>query len=176
MRRSAILVSMILLAAAVAAGPALADEPGPSAHLTFTLDGPTVAHSVPSVVELVASGDGAVVSVTTGTRLPIPTRSHSGDESADEGAVQFSYQQVGLAIHARTQAADDGRMRVAGTLEVSGLAAGFVPGDLEPPPVVSTSSCSFDVALADGETARIIRLAGADGDLLTVHLELAVLD
>ncbi len=176
MGRREILVSITLLAAAVAAGPALADEPGPSARLKFTLDGPVVEHPVPSVVELVASGDGAVVSVTTGARLPIPTRSASGVESADDGAVGFSYQQVGLAIHARTHATDDGRMRVAGTLEVSGLAAGFVPGDLDPPPVVSTSSCSFDVVVADGGSARIVRLARPDGDQLTVRLDLNFVD
>ncbi len=175
MRRTPMLFAMTLLAATVVAGPALASEPGPGARLTFTLDGPTIGQAVPSVVEVVAADDGTV-SVTTGARLPIPTRPPAGDEPTDDVAVRFSYQQVGLTIHARTRGVDGGRMHVSGTLEVSGLAAGFVPGDLESPPVVMTSSAGFDVALADEESARIVRLAGPDGDQLTIHLALTLLD
>jgi len=175
MRHTPIPTAMMLLFALTTAGPALASEPGPSARLTFTIDGPSLEQSVPSVVELVATGDGTL-SVTTGARLPIPNRSASGDDATNGDATRFSYQQVGLTLHARTHVTDDGRMRVAGTLEISGLAAGFVPGDLEAPPVVSASSCGFDVALADGQSERIVRLAGSDGDQLTVNLGLTLVD
>jgi len=165
---------MFLLAAAVAAGPALAAEPVPSVRLTFTVDGAPLAQDAPSVVAVVASSERPVV-VTTGARVPIPTSATSTDGSADDGGVRFSYQNVGLSIRADVRAVGDG-LRVAGTIEASGLAPGSAPPGLGSPPVVVASSSGFDVTLKDGGSERIVRVGGPDGDRLVVDLRLDLLD
>lgn len=175
MRRNAHLVPVIVLVLMGFGATLFAADPAVTARLTFTVNGEAFAGAVPSVIELVTTVDGPA-SVTSGARVPIPLRRATEEPPSADAGPALSYQDVGFRSHLRMTLADDGRFRLAGTLEVSRLADGFTAGDIASPPVVMASSHSFDVLLSDGTSRRIVRVAGPQGDRLTVDLGIDLLE
>jgi hypothetical protein len=175
MRRDAILVAVIVPVLMGFGATLFAAEQAASARLTFTVNGEAFDRAVPSAIELVSTVDGPS-SVTSGTRVPIPIRQATEDAESAEAGAAVSYQEIGFRSHLRMTLGDDGRVRVTGTLEVSRLADGFTAGDVSSPPVVMASSHSFDVRLSDGTSHRIVRVAGPEGDRLTVDLGIELLE
>lgn len=158
------------------ASPAVADDgspPGENVELTLkvTQIGGEKRAGDTRVYSMLAGPDSRAT-LSTGWRVPIPTTSFNTAQQAGGAVVpitSFTYQNIGLDSDIEVQRLDDGRIRLAGRVEVSAL-----DGDpIEGRPKVGTFSHRFDVTVLPGESNRVSRVATPDGGALLLELAAA---
>jgi hypothetical protein len=123
--------------------------------------------------------DGQVSELLTGWRYPIPTSSFNTAAKAGGKPVpvtSFSYQNVGMTVNVETKIVAEGRVRLRGHIEVSGVDSDAPKSDASIPaaPKLGTFSHRFDTILADGVSATISSVPHPGGGSIVVKLQVDV--
>lgn len=179
MQRPALLVLLTLLLVAATATPATADERSAkdprSTSLDYTLqigysDGD--GHQVPRTVKI-AGVDGRASEFSSGRRVRFATRTGSDASEGGGTFTSYSYQHVGLTVRLHGSVLDDGRVVVAGKVEISSPSP---VQQSDEAPEVASFDYDFNAVLRNGVEAVLAEVPEPDGGTRTLKLTVEVGD
>lgn len=150
---------MLLLPALLLAAPLAAEEVPANILITFDVgnveDGKDV---VLKTYEMIVAADGEQVSMSTGSRIPIPTTSFKVTDDGSKVATpvnSYTYQQVGFLARVRALINHDGSIQLRGSVDDSSLAE--TPAN-EGRPFIQSMDQHLSATLTDGKPLRINRV------------------
>lgn len=181
MQRPRLLFVLFGLAAAATA-PATADDRPASGrwstglHYELTIahmDGD--GHESPHTIRM-SGVDGRATDFSSGRRVPFPTSTNAASTADSEmvPVTSYSYQDVGLSVRLHGDVLDDGRVRVAGRIGISGL-TGTAESSSRPPQVDSFDH-DFHALVADGVETTVAEIPDNAGGVRVVTLTVEVGD
>ena len=130
-------------------------------------------HDVPHTVRITGV-DGRASEFSSGRRVRFATRTSTDDSGAGGGSfTSYSYQHVGLTVRLHGSVLDDGRIVVAGKVEISSPSPARQPDEA---PEVASFDYQFNAVLADGVETLLAEIPEPDGGTRTLRLTVAVGD
>lgn len=178
-----ILLSMAAVAACLAPAASAQDDadqkaPAPSNNVAITI---TVGDTLPEdgkgpderSYRMVTLTDGRSTSLLMGWRMPIPTTRKPDDDPDGEPIISYIYQNVGMTARLETQMLDDGRILVAGGIEVSGKRdATDAERNEAGLPIIGTFQQDIYLVLRDGKKLRVAEVPDPEGG--TIYIDMTV--
>ena len=149
---------------------------GPNIKITLTVgdvetdQGPTVRHYV-----LITRDGGSPARILMGWRTPIPTETSSDDGSTP--VTSYVYQNIGMTAKIEARVVGDGRILIAGAVEISGARREGQGADVPArAPTIGTFQQELNVLLRDGKPMRVAEMPDPEGGTMFLELEAEVLD
>jgi len=145
----------------------------PNVLITVTVgeSGPGDSESEKSYQLLALSGQET--ELLTGWRYPIPTSTYNtaSKGGAPAPVTSFSYQNLGMTVALETRVVTEGRIRVHGSIEVSGVDRKLDTRDTPPEvPKLGTFNHRFNAILKDGVTTTLSSVPHPGGGSIVVKL------
>ena len=121
--------------------------------------------------------DGTAAAMLMGWRMPIPTsHSRSGDDDTAP-VTSYVYQNVGVTAELEIDVLSDGRVLLAGEIEISGTREGTPPEQgATAPPMIGTFQQALNVILREEQPIRVAQVPDPEGKTLYLQVEVDVLD
>lgn len=174
----AVLIAVVAGGSATAQGPASPVADGDNLMITITV-GDVEADNKSSVrsYKLVALDGGNRAEMLMGWRMPIPTTRAVPDTPDSQPVTSFTYQNIGVTASIEVDSLADGRILLAGSIEISGVREQKgEAADTDAPPLIGTFQQSVFVIVKEGEAMRVAEVPDPDGGSLYVQLTVDRLD
>jgi len=182
-----ILLGVAMVAAWLAPGVSAQDDdaaqqaPVPSNNIAITI---TVGDTLPEEgkgpdersYRMVTLTDGRSTSLMMGWRMPIPTTRQPDDDPDGEPVTSYIYQNVGMTARLETRMLDDGRILVAGGIEVSGKRnAPEAERNEAGLPIIGTFQQDIYLVLRDGKKLRVAEVPDPEGGTIYIEMQAEVM-
>jgi len=188
MNRRRLLVSMlVVLCVTIPASGALAHPEdddaggayvGPNVQITITI-GHVEEQADPTVrtYRLIARDGGSATRMLMGWRTPIPTSSATDAGGAPGSLTSYVYQNVGMTAQIEARVIGNGRILVAGAIEISGARRNSDVVQAPPSmPLIGTFQQDLNVLLRASKSLRIAEVPDPEGGTMYLDLVAEVLD